>query len=248
MVKIAYKGLIYVNFEFTFILPCLNEEKTLKFCINEIKNYIAKYNLNAEILVSDNNSTDNSKQVAISSGARVIVTEEIGYGNALINGSKNAYGKYCIIGDSDGSYDFSNLDAFIYGVRDGYDLVVGNRFLGGIEHKAMPFSHKIGVKFLSFIGNCFFHTPIHDYHCGLRAYNTEKVQSLNLQQSGMEYASEMIIKAKLNNLSLLETPTILRKDLRDRKPHLRTIQDGFRHLHLILKIALYKNNFRKVNK
>lgn len=232
-----------MDFEFTFILPCLNEEKTLAYCINEIKDSITRYNLNAEILVSDNNSTDHSREIALNNGARVIITEEKGYGSALINGTKHAYGKYCIMGDSDGSYDFSNLQDFIEGVRNGYDLVVGNRFLGGIAPKAMPFSHKIGVKFLSNIANCFFHTPIHDYHCGLRAYNTEKMQGLNFKQKGMEYASEMIIKAKINHLSLLEVHTILRKDLRDRKPHLRTIRDGFRHLYLIFHIVLHKNKY-----
>lgn len=229
-----------MDFEFTFILPCLNEEKTLAFCINEIKDSIKKYHLHAEILVSDNNSTDNSRQIATDLGARVVIAEEKGYGSALINGTKHAYGKYCIMGDSDGSYDFSNLHDFIEGVRNGYDLVVGNRFLGGIAKRAMPLSHKIGVKFLSITANCFFHAPIHDYHCGLRAYNKETIQKLKLEQKGMEYASEMIIRAQMEHLSLLEVPTILRKDLRDRKPHLRTIRDGFRHLHLILQMAFHK--------
>lgn len=233
-----------MKFEFTFILPCLNEEKTLEFCINEIKNYISKTNLNAEILVSDNNSTDNSRIIAKKNGARVVIAKEKGYGSALINGTNNAYGKYCIMGDSDGSYDFSHLDDFISGVRNGYDLVVGNRFLGGIEKNAMPFSHKIGVNALSFFANIFFHTPIKDYHCGLRAYNTEKFKALSLEQKGMEYASEMIIKASINNLSLLEVSTILRKDLRNKKPHLRTIRDGFRHLYLILNMAFHKNRYK----
>ena len=203
-----------MDYEFTFILPCLNEEKTILFCINEIKNYINKYNLNAEILVSDNNSTDNSRNIAVENGARVVIAKEKGYGSASINGTNNAKGKYCIMGDSDGSYDFSHLEQFIDGVRNGYDLVVGNRFASGIEKSAMPFSHKIGVRFLSIFANLFFHTPIHDYHCGLRAYNTNKFKLLCLDQKGMEYASEMIIKAKINNFSLLEVPTILRKDLR----------------------------------
>lgn len=233
-----------MDFEFTFILPCLNEEKTLDFCIEEIKNYIAKTDLNAEILVSDNNSTDNSREIAKKNGARVVIAKEKGYGSALINGTNNAYGKYCIMGDSDGSYDFSNLSDFINGVRNGYDLVVGNRFLGGIEKNAMPFSHKIGVNFLSSFANLFFHTPIKDYHCGLRAYNTQKLRALSLEQKGMEYASEMIIKASINNLSLLEVSTVLRKDLRNKKPHLRTIRDGFRHLYLILNMAFHKKKYK----
>ena len=159
--------------EFTFILPCLDEEKTLPFCIKEILTYIKNNKLNAEILVSDNGSIDNSVQIAKRNGARVSIYKEKGYGNALINGINNAHGKYCIMGDCDGSYDFSNLDEFIDKVRNGYDLVVGNRFAGGIEKNAMPLSHKIGVKFLSGFANLFFRTKIKDFHCGLRVYNTD---------------------------------------------------------------------------
>lgn len=224
--------------EYTFLLPCLNEEKTIKFVIDEIKAYILSNNLNAEILVADNNSIDNSKQIAIENGARVINVEKKGYGSTLIEGIKNAYGKYCFMGDSDGSYDFSHLDEFIKNLKKGYDLVVGNRFKGGIQKGAMPLNHKIGVKFLTGFANLLFHTCIKDFHCGLRAYNTSKIRALNLNCEGMEFASEMIIKAKLGNLKLIEVPTILRKDLRNAKSHLRTIRDGFRHLVLILK--LYK--------
>lgn len=233
-----------MEYEFTFILPCLNEEKTIKYCIEEIQQYINKNKLKAEILVSDNNSTDNSAKIARECGARVVECEERGYGKALINGTNNAYGKYCIMGDSDGSYNFTNLDEFINGVRNGYDLVVGNRFKGGIEKNAMTLSHKIGVRFLSGIANLLFHTPIKDYHCGLRAYKTESIKKINLSQKGMEYASEMIIVAKINNLKLLEVPTNLRKDLRDRKSHLRTIRDGFRHLKLICDLAINKKKYR----
>lgn len=229
--------------EYTFILPCLNEEKTLEYCIKEIQKCIQDKKLNAEILVSDNNSTDNSIEIAKKNGARVVICEERGYGAALINGTKNAKGKYCIMGDSDGSYDFYNIDKFIQGLNNGYDLVVGNRFKGGIEKGAMPLSHKIGVRFLTGIANIFFHTPIKDYHCGLRAYKKESIEKINLKQNGMEYASEMIILAKINNLKILEVPTILRKDLRNRKPHLKTIKDGIRHLKLILKIAINKKKY-----
>lgn len=232
-----------MEYEFTFILPCLNEEKTIKYCIDEIQQYINKNNLKAEILVSDNNSSDNSVKIAKENGARVVICKERGYGKALINGTNNAYGKYCIMGDSDGSYNFSNLDEFINGVRNGYDLVVGNRFKGGIEKGAMTLLHKIGVKFLSDFANLFFHTPINDYHCGLRAYKTESIKNLNLQQKGMEYASEMIIISKINNLKLLEVSTNLRKDLRNRKSHLRTIRDGLRHLALICDLAINKNKY-----
>ena len=229
--------------EFTFILPCLNEEKTLPFCINEIKDYIKKHHLNAEILVSDNNSEDNSVKVAKSLGARVSIWKNRGYGNALINGTKNAKGKYCVMGDCDGSYDFSNLEEFIEKVREGYDLVVGNRFMGGIRKKAMPLSHKIGVKFLSGFANIFFRTPVKDFHCGLRMYNTKSLRRINLICPGMEYASEMIIKAKINDLKMCQVSTILRKDLRDRKPHLKTIRDGFRHLFLIINLFIHRKKY-----
>lgn len=234
--------------EFTFILPCLNEEKTLPFCIDEIQNYISNNNLNAEILVSDNGSTDNSLIIAKEKGVRVCNCKNKGYGNALINGTKNAKGIYCVMGDCDGSYDFSNLDIFIKKVREGNDLIVGNRFAGGIEKNAMPLSHKIGVKFLSNFSNLLFRTPIKDYHCGLRMYKTSSIKKIRLSSSGMEYASEMIIKSKINNLKMCEVPTILRKDLRDKKPHLRTIRDGFRHLFLILNIYFNKNKYLIINK
>lgn len=154
-----------MNIEFTFILPCLNEEKTLPFCIEEIKKYINEKKLTAEILVADNNSTDNSVKVAKEYGARVSICRQKGYGATMINGTNNARGQYCIMGDSDGSYDFSNLDEFIDGVRNGYDLVVGNRYKGGFEKGSMKLSHKIGVKILSKLANIFFHTPIEDFHC-----------------------------------------------------------------------------------
>ena len=147
-----------MDYEFTFILPCLNEEKTIKYCIEEIKQYIEKRNLKAEILVSDNNSEDSSVKIAKECGARVVICKERGYGSALINGTNNACGEYCIMGDCDGSYNFSDLDEFINGIRDGYDLVVGNRFKGGIEKNAMSISHKIGVRFLTIIANIFYKT------------------------------------------------------------------------------------------
>lgn len=228
-----------MNKEITFILPCLNEEETLDKCLDEIEEYIKRKKLDAEIILADNNSDDDSRKIAEKHSVKIIIQEKRGYGSNLINGTKYANGKYCIMGDCDGSYDFSNLDEFIKEVRNGYDLVCGNRFKGGIEKGAMTLSHKIGVKLLSNIANLFFKTTIKDYHCGLRAYNTESIRRLNLKQEGMEYASEMIIKAQLNNLKILEIPTVLRKDLRKGKSHIRTIRDGFRHLFLIFKLATY---------
>ena len=229
--------------EFTFILPCLNEEKTLPFCIKEIKKSIKRYKLNAEILVSDNGSTDKSIKIAKEMGARVVLCNDKGYGNALINGTKHAKGKYCFMGDSDGSYDFTHLNEFIKNVRNGYDLVVGNRYKGGMEKDAMPLSHKIGVKFLSMYANMLFRTPIKDYHCGLRAYITDSIKKLNLNSPGMEYASEMIIKSKINNLKMCEVNTVLRKDLRGKKSHLKTYRDGFRHLFHITGVFIKKKKY-----
>lgn len=236
-----------MEYEFSFILPALNEEQSIKFCIDEIKKSIKKYNLDAEILVSDNGSTDNTIKIAKDSGARVVNCDTKGYGANLIYGTRNAKGKYCFMGDSDGSYNFSDIEDFISGVRNGYDLVVGNRFYGGIEKGAMSLSHKIGVRFLSGFANLFFQTPIHDYHCGLRVYNTNSILGLNLQSTGMEYASEMIISAKLNGLKLLEVNTNLRKDLRNHPSHIKTFRDGFRHLFLILSFAIKgKPKYRKI--
>ena len=226
--------------KYTFILPCLNEEKSLEYCIKQIQSCINDKNLDAEILVSDNNSSDTSVDIAKRNGARVVVCTERGYGAALINGIKNAEGQFCIMGDADGSYDFYNIDAFIRELDNGYDLVVGNRYEGGIQKGATPLSHKIGVKFLSGIANLFFHTPIHDYHCGLRAFKRESIEGLNLCHTGMEYASEMIIMAKLRGLKMIEVPTTLKKDLRGGHPHLRTVRDGFRHLNLIFKLSFRK--------
>lgn len=227
--------------KYTFLLPCLNEEKSLAYCIQEVQKCIKDKNLDAEILIADNNSTDNSVNIAKENNARVVICEKKGYGTTLINGIKNARGQCCIMGDSDGSYDFYNIDSFIDRLNDNYDLVVGNRYKGGIKKGAMSLSHKIGVKFLSGFANLLFHTPIKDYHCGLRAFKKDSIDKLNLTQPGMEFASEMIIKAKINNLKMNEVPTTLKKDLRDGKTHLKTIRDGFRHLFLICKLSLLKN-------
>lgn len=226
--------------KYTFILPCLNEEKSLSCCIQEIQKCINDKKLDAEILVADNNSKDNSVNIAKENNVRVVTCKEKGYGATLINGIKNAHSKYCIIADADGSYDFYNIDNFIDGLNNNYDLVIGNRYKGGIKKGAMPLSHKIGVKFLSGFANLIFHTPIKDYHCGLRAFKKDSIDKLNLSIPGMEFASEMIIKAKIHNLSILEVPTILKKDLRNGKSHLKTFKDGFRHLFLICKLAIVK--------
>lgn len=224
--------------ELTILMPCLNEEETIGICIEKAQKFIKKNKINAEVLIADNGSTDNSIKIAKKLNARVINVPNKGYGSALIAGTKSAYGKYIIMGDSDDSYDFLNLNEFLKKLREGYDLVMGNRFLGGIEKGAMPFSHRyIGNPVLSFIGRLFFHSKIGDFHCGLRGYNKEKILSLNLNCSGMEYASEMVVKAELNKLKITEIPTTLKKDGRSHRPHLRTLNDGWRHLNFLLIYA-----------
>ena len=221
--------------ELTILMPCLNEEETIEICINKALRFLKKNKINGEILIADNGSVDNSIKIAKKLGVRVINVKQKGYGSALIEGSKNAYGKYVIMGDSDDSYDFLHLEEFVKNLRKGYDLVMGDRFKGGIEKGAMSFSHRyIGNPFLSFLGRLFYHSKIHDFHCGLRGYNKEKILGLNLKCKGMEYASEMIVKSELNNLKIVEVPTTLKKDGRSRPPHLRTIRDGFRHLFFLL--------------
>ncbi len=226
------------DIELTILMPCLNEEETLKTCIDKAKKFLKKNKVNGEILIADNGSTDNSINIANKLGARVVNVKEKGYGSALIAGTKNAYGKYIIMGDSDDSYDFLNLEEFLKKLREGYDLVMGNRFAGGIEKGAMPFSHRyIGTPVLSFIGRLFFRSKIKDFNCGLRGYNRKKILDLNLTCTGMEYASEMIVKAELNKLRIAEVPTTLKKDGRSRKPHLKTFSDGWRHLNFLLVYA-----------
>lgn len=233
----------------TILIPCLNEEETIAKVIRTAKNYIRRNNLinDAEILVSDNGSTDNSVAIAKKNKARVCESTEKGYGNALINGIKNAKGDYIIMGDADMSYDFDDLDGFIKYLDEGYDMVIGNRFKGGIEKGAMPFLHKLGVPFLSIVGNILFKTPAKDYHCGLRSFKKEKIELLKLKCPGMEFASEMICKASIHKLKIKEIPTKLRKDQRGKKSHLRTFRDGFRHLIYMINLKYkYKEDDNNV--
>ncbi|HSV35761.1 MAG TPA: glycosyltransferase family 2 protein [Ramlibacter sp.] len=221
--------------ELTILMPCLNEAKTLPACIGQAFAFFARTGVSGEVLVSDNGSTDGSQRVAQSLGARVIDAPQPGYGAALIAGIAHARGKYIIMGDSDGSYDFSALDAYLAELRGGGELVMGNRFRGGIASGAMPPLHRyLGNPVLSFIGRLFFRTRIGDFHCGLRGFSREAILKLNLVSSGMEFASEMVAKAALAGLRLAEVPTTLRPDGRDRPPHLRTWRDGWRHLLFML--------------
>ena len=221
--------------ELTILMPCLNESKTLKSCINKAKLFLVTHHIDGEILIADNGSTDGSQDIARSLGARVVDIDEKGYGAALIGGCNAALGKYVIMGDSDDSYNFLNLMPFVEKLREGYELVMGNRFKGGIEPGAMPPLHRyIGNPVLSFIGRVLYHSNIKDFHCGLRGYNRESILKLNLHTTGMEYASEMVVQATLHKLKICEVPTTLRKDGRNRPPHLRSWSDGWRHLTFLL--------------
>jgi len=215
----------------SILIPCLNEEKTISYCINKAKKFLSKLKKKSEILIVDNGSTDKTIIIAKTNGARVIVENNKGYGSALKTGIKNARGKYIIMGDADGSYDFSNLNPFIEKFEQNFDVVCGNRFKGGIEKKAMPFLHKyLGNPVLSFLGRLFFSLNLGDFHCGLRGFKKSKILSLDLQTTGMEFASEMLAKSGLQNLRICEVNVKLYRDRRDRKPHLKTWSDGWRHL------------------
>jgi glycosyltransferase involved in cell wall biosynthesis len=221
--------------ELTILMPCLNEAETLPICIAKAKKWIENNKIVAEVLVADNGSTDNSQMIAVESGARLLNVPIRGYGAAISYGIKEAKGKYVIMGDSDDSYDFSNLDLFLEKLREDYDLVMGNRFKGGIEKGAMPFLHRyIGNPVLSWLGRKFFKSNIGDFHCGLRGFNKNILQKLGLQTTGMEFASEMIVKSALFKLRITEIPTKLSKDGRTRGSHLRTWRDGWRHLIFLL--------------
>jgi glycosyltransferase involved in cell wall biosynthesis len=216
-------------------LPCLNESETLAVCIKKAQSSITKSRLKGEVLVADNGSTDGSQQIAKSLGARLITVREKGYGSALIAGIEASKSEFIIMGDADDSYALDALDEFIQSLLDGNELVMGNRFQGGVARGAMPWLHKyIGNPVLSWLGRLFFKIPIGDFHCGLRGFNTEAIRGLNLKSTGMEFASEMIVKASLNGLKIAEVPTTLKPDGRSRAPHLRTWRDGWRHLVFLL--------------
>lgn len=222
--------------ELTILIPCLNEENSLGICIDKAKKYLADHDIDGEVLISDNGSTDNSVRIALDKGARVIVAGIKGYGSALLTGIDSAKGKYIIMGDADDSYDFSDLDLFVEKLRDGYDLVMGNRFAGGIEEGAMPWAHRyIGNPVLSTVGKILYHSKLNDWHCGLRGFNRNSIRKLNLRSLGMEFASEMVIKAEKKGLKTCEVPTRLYRDKRGRKPHLRSIPDGLRHLRVLFR-------------
>lgn len=216
-------------------MPCLNESETLAKCISKANDFLKSTNTNGEVLIADNGSTDGSQKIASDLGARVIPIPIKGYGSALIGGIKAAKGEYIIMGDSDDSYDFSSLSNYIDKLDQGYDLVMGNRFKGGIKKGAMPFLHRyLGNPVLSFLGRLFFSSNIRDFHCGLRGFTKNAAEKMNLRCTGMEFASEMVVKATLLKLKIGEVPTVLSKDGRSRPPHLKTWSDGWRHLRFLL--------------
>ena len=216
-------------------MPCLNESSTLAVCIKKARAFLKSYDIQGEIIVADNGSTDGSQAIAEDHGARVVNVSERGYGAALTGGINASLGKYLIMGDADDSYDFTDLAPFIEKLREGYDLVMGNRFQGGIKPGAMPrLNRYLGNPVLTGLGRLFFRSPAGDFHCGLRGFSKEAIQRLDLQTTGMEFASEMIVKATLHKLQIAEVPTTLSPDGRNRPPHLRRWRDGWRHLRFLL--------------
>lgn len=227
--------MIMDELEISVVIPCLNEAETLEICIKKALDSMERHHIKGEVLVADNGSTDGSQEIAKRAGARVADIPVRGYGAALIGGTHEAKGKYCIMGDADDSYDFSNLMPYIEKLREGYDLVMGNRFKGGIEKNAMPFLHRyLGTPVISFLGRLLYHNKIGDFNCGMRGYNRERIEALELQSTGMEYASEMIIQASLHEYRIAEVPTTLSVDGRSREPYLSTWSDGWRHLKVLL--------------
>lgn len=221
--------------ELSIVMPCLNEAETLATCIRKAQGFLARSGVRGEIVVADNGSDDGSQEIAAALGARVVHVAERGYGNALHAGICAARGRYVILGDSDDSYDFSQLDAFLERLRAGDALVMGNRFRGGIRPGAMPPLHRfLGNPVLSGLGRLFFRAPVGDFHCGLRGVNRDAYLRIAPQTTGMEYASEMVIKATLAGLPISEVPIVLHPDGRSRPPHLRTWRDGWRHLRFML--------------
>jgi glycosyltransferase involved in cell wall biosynthesis len=221
--------------EVTILMPCLNEAETLGTCISKARAFLRRSGCVGEVVIADNGSTDGSQSIAETNGARVISVAERGYGNALLKGIRAARGKYVIMGDSDDSYDFSRLDDFLDKLRAGVQLVMGNRFRGSILPGAMPILHRyLGNPVLTMIGRILFGSNCGDFHCGLRAFDREAILRLDLRSPGMEFASEMVVKASIANLLIGEVPITLSPDGRNRPPHLRSWRDGWRHLRFLL--------------
>ena len=221
--------------ELSVVLPCLNEAETLATCIRKARASMSQLGIAGEVVIADNGSTDGSQTIARDEGARVVDVPTAGYGAALMGGIEAARGEFVIMADADDSYDLSTLGPFVDGLRGGADLVMGNRFTGGIAPGAMPPLHRyLGNPVLTFVGRLFFRSPSGDFHCGMRGFRREAILGLGLRTTGMEFASEMVVKATLERLAITEVPTTLSPDGRSRPPHLRTWRDGWRHLRFLL--------------
>jgi glycosyltransferase involved in cell wall biosynthesis len=224
--------------ELSIVLPCLNEAETLEVCLTKARRSLEQLGVVGEVIVADNGSTDGSQAIAVANGARVINVPRRGYGAALTAGIEAAGGEYVLMADADDSYALDDIGGFLAELRAGSDLVMGNRFLGGIAPDAMPFLHRyLGNPVLSRLGRLFFRIPVGDFHCGIRAFRRDRMLELGLRTSGMEFASEMVVRASLNHLRISEVPTTLRPDGRSRAPHLRTWRDGWRHLRFLLAFS-----------
>ena len=224
--------------ELTILMPCLNEAETLATCIGKAQRFLERAGIAGEVLIADNGSTDGSQQLAVAAGARVVDVAERGYGAALQGGIAAARGRYVLMADADDSYALEDLEPFVVALRGGADLVMGNRFRGGIEPGAMPFLHRyLGNPVLSYLGRLFFKIPVGDFHCGMRAFRRDKVLALGLRTTGMEFASELVVRSSLAGWTITEVPTTLRPDGRSRSPHLRTWRDGWRHLRFLLAFS-----------
>ena len=226
------------NIELTILMPCLNEAETVAVCVRKAQEFVQRAGVSGEVLVADNGSSDGSAELAERAGARVVRVAQKGYGSALIAGIAAAQGRFVIMADADDSYDFSRIDGFLTSLRAGHELVIGHRFRGGIQPGAMPWLHRyLGNPVLSFIGRLFFSCRIGDFHCGLRGIDRAAALRLGLRAPGMEFASEMIVKAVLAGWKIDEVPTVLSPDGRTRPPHLRSWRDGWRHLRFLLMMS-----------
>jgi hypothetical protein len=236
MLTDAYEANRFANaLELSILMPCLNEAETITSCVQKALSFLQVHGIDGEVVVADNGSSDGSQALAEAAGARIVDVAERGYGSALMGGIHDARGRFIIMGDADDSYDMTDLMPFLYRLRAGADLVMGNRFLGGIAPGAMPRLHRyVGNPVLSFVGRLFFHSKVGDFHCGLRGFNRDSVLRLGLQATGMEFASEIVVKATLCGQRVEEVPTTLYPDGRSRPPHLRSWRDGWRHLRFLL--------------
>lgn len=223
------------SLELSIVIPCLDEAETVAGCVRKALGFLEQHAVSGEVVVADNGSTDGSPELARRAGARVVQVAQPGYGSALRGGIEAAKGRFVVMGDADDSYDFAALAPFLEKLRAGQELVMGNRFAGGVEPGAMPWLHRwIGNPVLSALGRLLFHAPVGDFHCGLRGFSKTAYEALGLRSTGMEFASEMVVKATLLGQRVCEVPTVLRPDGRSRAPHLRTWRDGWRHLRFML--------------